>query len=69
MAIQVYNYLKLQLASLRKDEKGATMIEYGLLAALIGVALIAVIIALSGALEGVFSSAEGALDKASGGEG
>jgi pilus assembly protein Flp/PilA len=67
MAIQTYNYLKLRLQQLSKDEEGATMIEYGLLAALIGVALIAVIIVLSGALEGVFQEAADELEGAAGG--
>jgi pilus assembly protein Flp/PilA len=58
MAIQTYNYLKLRLQQLSKDEEGATMIEYGLLAALIGVALIGVIIAVQTGLITVFESAE-----------
>jgi pilus assembly protein Flp/PilA len=64
MAIQTYNYLKLRLQQLSKDEEGATMIEYGLLAALIGVALIAVIIILSGALSTVFQEAATELETA-----
>ena len=64
MSIQVYNYLKARLASLSKDEDGATMIEYGLLAAQIGVTLITVILFLSGALSGVFDSAGQELEDA-----
>jgi pilus assembly protein Flp/PilA len=64
MAIQTYNYLKLRLQQLSKDEEGATMIEYGLLAALIGVALIGVIVLLSGALDTVFSDAADGLEGA-----
>jgi pilus assembly protein Flp/PilA len=64
MAIQLYNYLKLHTQALKKNEEGATMIEYGLLAALIGVALIAVIIFLSGALEGVFQRTGDAMNNA-----
>jgi pilus assembly protein Flp/PilA len=38
-----------------KDESGATAIEYGLIAALIAVVLIAALTQLSGALNGVFT--------------
>lgn len=41
--------------SLKKKEDGVTMIEYGLLAALIAVALIITIILVKNALEGTFS--------------
>ena len=41
--------------SLRKKEEGVTMIEYGLLAALIAVALIATIILVRNALQGTFN--------------
>ena len=53
-------YLKAYFQSLKSDEEGATMIEYGLLAALIAVALIVTIVLVQGALEGTFSDvAEG----------
>ena len=42
------------LARLRKDDKGATAIEYGLIAALIAVAAIAAMTAIGGQLETVF---------------
>jgi pilus assembly protein Flp/PilA len=64
MAIEVYKYLKLRVQSLRKEDDGATMIEYGLLAALIGVTLIVVIGLLSGALSNVFQSAADELNEA-----
>jgi pilus assembly protein Flp/PilA len=48
-------YLTNYLASLRKKEDGVTMIEYGLLAALIAVALIATIILVRNALQGTFN--------------
>lgn len=49
-------YLKTYLESLRKKEEGVTMIEYGLLAALIAVALIVTIILVKNALEGTFTN-------------
>lgn len=39
-----------------RDESGATAIEYGLIAALISVVIIAAVTALGGTLKGVFSS-------------
>jgi pilus assembly protein Flp/PilA len=47
-----------------KDESGATAIEYGLIAALIAVALIAVLTALGGALNNIFQKVKTALDDA-----
>ena len=38
-----------------KDESGATAIEYGLIAALVGVAIIASLNALSGGLNGILT--------------
>ena len=65
MAIQqVYQYAKLRLQSLSKDEEGATMIEYGLLVALIAVVLIGVITLLGEGLDGIFGEAKDAIDEA-----
>jgi pilus assembly protein Flp/PilA len=44
------------------DESGATAIEYGLIAALISVGIIAAATALGGSLEDVFNSLSGTLD-------
>jgi pilus assembly protein Flp/PilA len=41
--------------NLIKDESGATAIEYGLIAALIAIAIIAALTALGGALSNLFS--------------
>lgn len=43
------------LKKLWNDEEGVTMIEYGLLSALIAVALIATIILVRNALQGTFN--------------
>ncbi len=51
-----------KIARFFKDESGATAIEYGLLAALIGVALIAVINAVGSSLFGVFDKVQTNLD-------
>ncbi len=50
-----------------KDESGATIIEYGLLAALLSVAAIAILPALGGAILGAFTSANTAMQTAVGG--
>lgn len=44
------------LRRLRKDDKGATAIEYGLIAALISVAIIAGATSLGSTLNGVFTT-------------
>ena len=46
------------------DESGATAIEYGLIAALIAVALIAILGTLSGSLSNTFAKVAGQLDTA-----
>jgi pilus assembly protein Flp/PilA len=46
------------LKSLWKDEDGATAIEYGLLAALISVAIIATVSLLGGTLDRTFSKVD-----------
>ena len=48
------------------DESGATAIEYGLIAALIAVFLIASLQALGGALDGIFNGVAGQLNTAAG---
>jgi pilus assembly protein Flp/PilA len=49
---------------LLKDESGATAIEYGLIAALVAVAIITVLGALSGSLQATFQSIATELDNA-----
>ncbi|MFA4938696.1 Flp family type IVb pilin [Brevundimonas sp.] len=47
-----------------KDESGATAIEYGLIAALIAVALITVLGTMSTSLKATFTKVAGSLDTA-----
>ncbi|WP_082336958.1 Flp family type IVb pilin [Porphyrobacter sp. AAP60] len=49
---------------LARDEQGATAIEYGLIAALIAVALIASLGALEGSISGTFTDVGTAMDNA-----
>jgi pilus assembly protein Flp/PilA len=48
---------------LLKDESGATAIEYGLIAALIAVAIVAVLLTLGPELSGTFTDVQGALQQ------
>ncbi|MGE0660852.1 MAG: Flp family type IVb pilin [Reyranellaceae bacterium] len=50
-----------------KDDSGATMIEYGLIAALISVAAIVSLTAMGGSLQTMFNTVSTALDTAVGG--
>jgi len=49
------------LADRSDDEKGATAVEYGLMVALIAVAIIATVTALGGGLNGLFTKVTGSL--------
>ena len=53
--------LKSKLSAFTADESGATIIEYALLAALIGVALIVGVRALTTKVSGTFSNVAGQL--------
>ena len=52
------------IRKLRRDEKGATAIEYGLIAALISVAAILAMQALGGSLSGMFTGVSDSLQNA-----
>jgi len=52
---------------LRKDEKGATAIEYGLIAALIAVACIGALTSVGGELNNTFNGVNSSLATANGG--
>lgn len=51
-----------KLTQLFKDESGATAIEYGLIAALLSVAIILILQALGGSLNNTFTSVNTALN-------
>jgi pilus assembly protein Flp/PilA len=50
-----------------KDESGATAIEYGLIAAIVGVGIITGLTTLQGALTGILNTVSTALNGAGGG--
>ncbi len=55
------------LKKIRKDESGATAIEYGLIAALVSVAAIGALTAMGNSLNQMFTTVSGALTAAVGG--
>ena len=55
------------LKKIRKDESGATAIEYGLIAALVSVAAIGALTALGTSLDNMFQTVSAALQAAVGG--
>ena len=55
------------LKKIRKDESGATAIEYGLIAALVSVAAIGALTAMGNSLTTMFTTVSGALAGAAGG--
>ncbi|WP_305074178.1 Flp family type IVb pilin [Propionivibrio sp.] len=55
------------MKSFWQDEEGVTAIEYGLIAALIAVFIIASLQLVGGSLDGVFTFISGKLDGATGG--
>jgi len=54
------------LRTLRRNNKGATAIEYGLIAALVAVAAIGAMTALGSSLGNIFTEASNELDAAAG---
>lgn len=50
------------LKNFRRDEEGATAIEYGLIAALIAIALIASLTAVGGSLSQIFGTVSSEID-------
>ena len=55
------NFFAIMLAGRQDEEKGATAVEYGLMVALIAVAIIGTVTALGGGLNGLFTTITGSL--------
>lgn len=58
----MFKYLKSRVQNFLRDPSGATAIEYGLIAALVAVVIIAAVTALGTDLQGVFKEVSKALD-------
>ena len=54
-------YVRIRLTAMAKTERGASAVEYGLLVALIAIAIIVAITALGGKLSGVFDKTSASL--------
>ncbi len=61
MGMSLRGEVSRMLAKLIRNEEGATAVEYGLMVALIAVAIIATVTALGGGLNGLFTQITGAL--------
>ncbi|MEO5710288.1 MAG: Flp family type IVb pilin [Nocardioidaceae bacterium] len=59
--IDAMQYIKIRLTALPKSDRGASAVEYGLLVALIAIAIIVAITALGGKLSGVFQKTSDSL--------
>jgi pilus assembly protein Flp/PilA len=55
------NYVRIRLTAMARTERGASAVEYGLLVALIAIAIIAGATLLGGKLDGMFSRTSGSL--------
>jgi pilus assembly protein Flp/PilA len=55
------NYVRIRLTAMARTERGASAVEYGLLVALIAIAIIAGATLLGGKLNGMFSRTSGSL--------
>ena len=59
--IEAMQYIKIRLTALPKNDRGASAVEYGLLVALIAIAIIVAITALGTKLSGVFDKTTNSL--------
>jgi pilus assembly protein Flp/PilA len=55
------NYVRIRLTAMARTERGASAVEYGLLVALIAIAIIAGATLLGDKLDGMFSKTSGSL--------
>jgi pilus assembly protein Flp/PilA len=57
-------YTRIRLAAMGRTERGASAVEYGLLVALIAIAIIVAVTFLGGNLKDIFNSTASSIDKA-----
>jgi pilus assembly protein Flp/PilA len=63
----MYTYIRLHnWMLLRRDEKGASAVEYGLLIALIAAVIVAAVVLLGGTISGIFTKTEGCISTKTG---
>jgi pilus assembly protein Flp/PilA len=59
--IEAFEYMRIRLTAMAKTERGASAVEYGLLVALIAIAIIVAVSLLGGKLSGVFNKTSSSL--------
>jgi pilus assembly protein Flp/PilA len=59
--IEAFESMRIRLTAMAKTERGASAVEYGLLVALIAVAIIVAVSLLGGKLSGVFNKTSSSL--------
>ena len=59
----IVNYVRIQLAAKAKTERGASAVEYGLLVALIAIAIIVAVTLLGSTLKNIFNNTAGSISK------
>jgi pilus assembly protein Flp/PilA len=52
----MYDYIRIRLEAMMKNERGATAVEYGLLVALIAAVIVAIVATLGGQIRDAFTS-------------
>lgn len=65
--LKAYTFVRSRLATLGRDEKGVTALEYGVIAAVVIVMGLATFMSIGGTLNGVFTSVNTGLTTNSGG--
>lgn len=58
------NYMRMRIRTMARSERGASAVEYGLLVALIAIAIIVAITALGDSLSNIFTDTSTELDNA-----
>jgi pilus assembly protein Flp/PilA len=59
----VVNYVRIRLTAKARTERGASAVEYGLLVALIAIAIIVAVTALGGSLSNIFTKTSNSISK------
>ena len=60
---QILDFVRIQLTSRFKSERGASAVEYGLLVALIAIVIIAAVMLLGGNLSSIFDKTANSISK------
>jgi pilus assembly protein Flp/PilA len=59
--VKVYSFIRSRLGALRRDEKGVTALEYGVIAAVVIVVGLATFMTIGTTLDGVFTTVKNSL--------